>query len=347
MDQEVGAWEWSYWESNDREESDQEVDDQSQKAATELAPRLEDGDEDEDEEDNEEAEEEEEEEEKGPRLENCAVASNGWGMALPKGVDGHKLTIVLARRPPFPRKVHWRQAAEKMQAIGRQPWRKSFSLTSQERHREPYHEIGTKVFRYILVGFALVGLEAEFSTLAPSFRQKGANATDDSGWCIAPATIIPDAEARGVVMVVAITGTAENPQLRARLFALLEPKHGLCTPYRICASECFYLPMFRYLHLATGRVTRKWEAWNVVVRDASVLPPPTATEPVDMPQAAEGSKLFTSLDVDQPEDSAGEQDAASERLDFGVVGRKRMGSDTSTKHAQIKERKKGESNSSK
>ena len=103
--------------------------------------------------------------------------------------------------------------------------------------------------------------------------------------------------------------------------------------------------MFRYLHLATGRVTRKWEAWNVIVRYASALPP--LTDPADIPQAAEGSELFAFLKLVQPEDSDGEEDAASERLGIGVVGRKRMGSDASIMHAQVRERKKGGSNSSK
>ncbi len=321
--------------------------DQSQTAATEPAPGLEDGDGDEEEEeedkDEDEDEEEEEAEEEEARLEDCAVASDGWGMSLPKGVDGHNLTILLARRPPFPRKVHWRQAAEKIKASGRQPWRNSFSLTSQERKLERHHEIGTKVFRYILVGFTLVRQEEAFSTVAPSIGLKRANTTDASGWWTAPATIISDAESRGVVMVVA--ATAEKPLLRVRLFALLEPKHGLCTPYRISGSECFYLPMFRYLNRTSVRVCRKWEAWNVVVRDASFLPPvnTTANDSEDTPQAAEGSDLFALMDLDRPEDRAVEQDAASGKLGLGIVGRKRLGSDTGTRNAQIRERKKGRS----
>ena len=83
----------------------------------------------------------------------------------------------------------------------------------------------------------------------------------------------------------------------------------------------------------------------MVVRHASVLPPvnTTANDSEDTPQAAERSDLFALMNLDRPEDSAVKQDAASGKMGIGIVGRKRLGSDTGTRNAQIGERKKGRS----
>ena len=230
-----------------------------------------------------------------------AISPKGWAMPIPNGVDGNRVTVLLASNASSFSSSPWERAAKEMLAKGEQPWRTSFSLTPEESQKT----VGVKTRRYILVGFALTGLAPEHYKVAPSMnpRNPDHNATDGTGLWLGPASLIPNVESRNIVMVVMAGWNHEldrNEHLHFR--ALLRPDLGICHPYSVQQEECFYLPIFRRQDngLVKSAVGRR-DSWNHRVREAMDLRPPTQAQ--HLPNATEAAKDTSQETPQEPKKS--------------------------------------------
>jgi hypothetical protein len=183
----------------------------------------------------------------------------GWAIQIPNDIR-EGMTVLNGLKPST---TPWEKVVELLEAKGEQPWRSSLSLTPEER--DDRSEADGAKLKYILIGFTSRGLKPEYFKKHPSQKKQRPVVTQ-----LNPKGVIDSPDFP--VMVVAQIQRTEPTGIS--LFALLEPKHGLCRPYHIGKHACFNLPIFRD---DTTCLQKRMVAWNRLVRKACIRPPVQAS----------------------------------------------------------------------
>lgn len=199
-----------------------------------------------------------------PHLEDYAFNIFGWAIKL------KEVPLLTHLNAYEPSSTDWKTAVKVMEGEGTNPWRKSNDLTPRETGEA---EIGMK--RYLLVGYAVWNVnEKDFAysklcTEDPAYKKR----------TFVPGLAIPEefqcvTGERELPLLVVIQVDDEKPE-GARLYVLLKPARGLCTPYHIGQKEVFYLAMFRD---HTTALRNRGPNWNRLAL-AHAIKPPSEGEP--------------------------------------------------------------------